>query len=459
VAQVFAFGILPRVGLGVYVQEGTGDRPYAVMNGDELVDAFSDRDEALARAASIMGRPDREPVFRGDDGQPNGQMRWLSASTPEQVSPTRAIDLETLTEAADSLNASPIPIPIDGGPGSVVHGTPATGGGVDANGWAHSGVMLMRADGTPHLMMRAELLPDIAQKVDSGRLAFGSIDINFDRAATDAAAGAIRGVRWESHALTNKPMNRGLMASTARAQTEESGRERLRAPGERLTMATTPTRAPGNKQTKTTTSSSSSAAPKGTSGGQVVDETVTGPPSSKAQANPPPVMDETVDSREDILNRAEVASNPDAAADAADDAGQDADLASRVAQLEAIVAALSAQNEALQQAAKAGPSREQLAQAAVAKAIRDGRVARSAEAQWLKVATLSGVEEFEKLTRGMRAIPQSQVAARGEAEPRVAGVNGGEPATSTSELEACMRAAGVSEAGIKRALSARKGEV
>ena len=392
------------------------------MRGDAVVSTHATRDEALEAALAANGLAPRDGIFRAEDGKPNGVVRWLSASTPEMAvdedgKPVE-IDRDSLIEAAADLNASPAPIPMDGGEGSRVHGSSDTGGNELANGWGQHGVMFERASGTPHLMLRSELLPDLAADTDTGRRAFGSIDIRFDRKATQAAGGKARGVVWKSHAITNMPMNKRLMPSTARAQGAESTESgRVLAPLTRINMST--------KKIERAPKAPPPAPP------------ATPPKSEVKQADPP--------------------APPAPPADPGADAQEDTDLAAKVAQLEALVQALMAKLNATVDAA---PDPEALAMAAVDKAIAEGRILAADKDLFLPVARL-GVPGFEKMTATLRAYPgkASPLAGavkRAEAKPRQAEIKPEDIVIDESDdLVRTMRAAKVGNAGIRKALAER----
>ncbi len=406
-----------------FVREGS-DGSYAVMRGDAVVSSHAARDEALDAALVANGIAPRETILRSSEGAPNGVMRWLSASTPEVAQDDEGndvpIDRATIEEAVAFLNAEPNAIGIDGGEGSIVHGLSETRGNVAVNGWGHHAVVLERSDGTPHAMLRAELLPDLASDVDTGRRAFGSVDWRFDRAATKKAKAA-RGVTWVSHAITNTPANRRLMPSTTRASAESTERGRLLASSKRLTM-TEPkiVRAPKDQPPPAPTG----APPK--------------PP--VARADPPaPSVPPTADG---------------------DLAAQVAAQAQQIARLTALVEALTEERNA---AVGEAPDPEALAMAAVEKAITEGRILAAQKDKWLAVARL-GVPQFEAATKALRAFPGKggSLARAGEAAPRHGDTK---PSVTEPKVDVvldendpdvkCMRAAKVSDAGIRRALAKR----
>lgn len=426
-----------------YVRE-VANGAYAVMRGDESLSTHASRDEALDAAVAVSGFPARDMIFR-HDGEPVGELRWLSASTPETVNDGCAIDRASLDEAAASLNASPSPIPVDGGDGSEVHGTSETRGNTAANGWGQYGVVLERADGTPHLMLRAELLPDIASDIDTGRRAFGSVDLGYDKQSTADAQGALRGVTWDSHAITNKPANKRLIPSTVRAAST-NGRGRLLASAKRMDMTTNR----GSVQRKT-----------------IGKAPIADPSAAGISA------DETVKSREDMLKRAgapvdsqEVDPDDDAAADSAlvtqMQSAIDA-LKATITQMQAVIDALTAENNT---AADSAPDPEKLAMAAVDKAIAEGRISAAHKEKWLRVTRgEGGIDTFETVTAKTRAFPgKSQILRTGEAAPRYddtaatatrAGYAPGGALDEGDQYVKMMRAAKVSTIGIKRALEKR----
>lgn len=382
-----------RVSIGaMHVEETSAG--YVVV-GTATPVAYSTRDEALSACVTrtLTG------LFQSSTG-PIGEWRWIDSSSECALSEGRKIDLTTLQEAADSLNGSPIPIPIDGATGSVVHGTSATGGGVPANGWGHAAALLKRADGTWHLMLRAELLPDVAADMDVGRWAFGSIDFAYDIAKTADADGALRGVTWESHAITNKPANKDLQPSSIRASAQVTTRIHMTTKLKRVEQ-------------------------KAAAQAAVADTEMAAPPPADAGAETP------------------------------EDAAAEADLATQVADLQKQVASLSAQVEALmsENMAMAAqiPDAAQLAASAVDDAIKTGRILATARDKWIEVARLD-LPRFRELAATMRAVPGRQ-AERKEVSPAASGqLLSGE---DVSHIVKTMRSAGVSQDAINKELERR----
>jgi len=156
------------------------------------------------------------------EGEPDGVWRWLDA-TAEEDAPIDGARIGELAiwQMAESLNARPSAVPINGGgapaglKASEAHGDAYTGGDHLANGFAHVGLVALHADGRPHLYLWSELLPEIAAEVDRGRLAYGSVRFGCDAVDEDDNAAAL-GAILISHALTNDPAVTTLTAGSER---------------------------------------------------------------------------------------------------------------------------------------------------------------------------------------------------------------------------------------------------
>lgn len=231
---------------GAFVRElATGE--WEVVDGetDERVgDVYATRNAALDAALAELGNPVKAPHLKDENtGTPVGAWRWLDATSEEPES--AALDADgnvvrpritaaAIWEMAASLNASPMPRPIDGGrvpdgfAPSPVHGT-AQDSGTPANGWAHAGVPFVTAAGETHLALRGELWPTVATEFDRGRLAYGSVHIEGEDIDE---TGAIEGATLESHGLTNRPVVQTLLPSTAMLSRGRQAVVTLRARGE-----------------------------------------------------------------------------------------------------------------------------------------------------------------------------------------------------------------------------------
>lgn len=196
---------------------------YTVSAGDSTNEYGSLR-EALDAALPTVATHEKQARLRSvETGDLNGAWRWLPATDvePAAIGGVR-IDAQAIHEMADSLNARPGPIPIDGGPTpagmlpSDVHGTASTGGGTPANGWAHWGVVVDGpAADQAKLYLYSELVPEVAREVDAGRIATGSVHFG----ATKLEGELPRGVELISHALTNDPAVKTLApANSVRGQ-------------------------------------------------------------------------------------------------------------------------------------------------------------------------------------------------------------------------------------------------
>lgn len=330
---------------------------------------------------------------------PGSVWRWLHASVEESApSPIDAAFLESL---AAELNASMLPRPVDGGVGSVVHGT------VDdtatlANGWAHRAVVFDE-DGKASLYLLCELLPEVAESTDSGRLAFGSIHAEY-RMDGDTVTSA----ELASHALTNRPANAQLSPSTA----------------VRSAHGTTCVRGAAVLARSTEKSMDEK------------DKTVT-------EAAMPP--DE---------KKPEEMAAADAPAPSVEE------LQAQIAEKDATIAALQAELEALKgESMDARESEAALAEKravdAVDTAISGGVIRKAAREQWLTLAR-SSLERFREMTAGMKAAPVGRVTREVESQ-RIETVD--EMSEQEAHLATMLRAGGLPDAKVKQkiaALRARK---
>lgn len=348
--------------------------------------------DALAASAPRA----HEPHLR-ENGEPVGEFRWLDAASTETASEDGYFDATALAELVDSLNTASMPVPIDGGAAvglspSPVHGT-ADDSSTPANGWGHAGALVELADG-PHMFMWSELWPSVAQDVDRGRIAYGSVLAMTPKRAED---GAYRECRLVGHALTNVPVIRTLTPSTA---------VRAFAPSVRSLSMTTKT------EPKITKKADPPAAP---------------PPAPvQAATEPPPPED------------------------------KDATIAALRSELEAAKAQIDALMAEAAAKADEGPTEEEKVAAAVKAAevvvdtaVKAGTVAPAARAKWVDVVMKSGEKVFADLTRGMRARPAARQVQGPEATNRPVQLDADDPFVKT------MRAAKVSDASIAKALIER----
>lgn len=391
--------------------------------GWEVVDrsgkVFSTHDgvvEALEAARAGLGAVSRTNHLR-DGGVDVGAFRWLDASGVESAAefPSGHIDEQTIEELAAFINRAPMPAPIDGGSvpadltPSPVHGT-AIDSGTPANGWAHEGCPVRHADGVLHLYLRSELWPTIAAEFDRGRIAYGSVLI--DAARVDET-GAYRGARLLGHALTNNPANRRLIQSTA----VRGGGIVLRASSTALrsNMKTKPT--PAADKPKTETKPAETTPKEAARAGEMEVE------SEDGSMPPPATLEEAM---------------------------------AQIEQLSATVSALQAELAARSETPAEDPKkveaeREKAAVEAVERALKEGRIRPEAREQWLKVAR-SDVGHFDKMTAGARVIPTKQTKGA-PTEGTLRSFDPNDPYVKT------MRAAGVSDAVIKRHLAKRTTEI
>lgn len=382
--------------------------------------AFADSDsltDLLDEALPLLDVAKRSRVM------PDGVMRWLDAASEERAEefPDGHIDAGTLEELAEYTNRSPMPAPVDGGAvvgmlPSPVHGS-AHDSGTPANGWVHAAAIVIR-DGSTHLYLRAELLPEIATEVDRGRIAFGSVLV---QASSLSEAGALRGAVLSGHALTNNPANRRLAPSTA---VRESSEPRV------LVMRSGPT---------------------------LLQH---GYSMSKSKTKAAAVTEPTEPTEPVVAERADEPSDAPPADAAPDKDALLAELEAKVAELQAQVDALLADAEMRAAAepseedlaAKAQAEREAVASELVEDAIARGKIYPATRDAWMSVAR-SDPEKFTQLTKNLRAVPQRQ------AKPAEAIKTSARMLDKKDPYVVAMRAAGVADAEIERRLAARAKEI
>lgn len=378
--------------------------------------------EMLEAARPRLGLPDRESVLR------DSEWRWLDASREERAEdfPDGHIDATTIEELADSINRASMPVPVDGGAvaagmlPSPVHGM-ARDSGTPANGWAHAGVPVLRADGSLHLYLHAELLPEIAAESDRGRIAFGSVLVE---AARLDESGALRGAVLAGHALTNNPANRQLTPSTA-----------VRGNVSALVMRAGATLLRSSIMAKRKPS-------------EQVEIDATHEPINAIEAAPVLREDEPEEPR------AEEAPPEDKDAKIAELEAKVADL---TAQLEALMAESEARADGMpseeELAEKEAAEREARAAEAVEAAIARGNLSASTREKWIPVARSRTPEEFAAMVKNLRAFPARQ------AKPAEAAKVSLRMLDKTDPFVVAMRAAGVSETEIERRIAARAKEI
>lgn len=171
---------------------------------------------------------------------------------------------------------------------------------------------------------------------------------------------------------------------------------------------------------------------------------------------------ETVAAREDMPPPAE-----EAAAEPEDKDAKIAALEARVAELTTALDAMRAEAEARaadcedpeKVAAAEAERKEREAAEAVDEAIKAGRVRAAARDEWLKVAR-SSVEQFAKLTSGLRAFPAARQAKAGESAARHTDSAAAARAIDPKDpYVVALRAAGLSDSKIASKISARSKEI
>lgn len=188
-------------GAWLTVDRATGDR----------IGTFDGPQEALDSLLAIpfFGDAVNAPIFR-DNGKAIGSFRWLDAAAEEAVPfvDGSQVTVPRMRTMIDRHNTDGEPCMIDGGTSDSRPHESAKDSTTRANGWAHVAAEWREPGGRVHIALYAELHPDIAPDVESGRLAKGSI--LFSHSKTDPA-----GARLLTHALTNRPVTQGLVAAPA----------------------------------------------------------------------------------------------------------------------------------------------------------------------------------------------------------------------------------------------------
>lgn len=185
-----------------------------------VLQTFTTKTAALDAALAVVRSSSSKVAVLRDAGthQPNGAWRWIHAADHEDEPgwDGSKITERTLDAAAVDLNGSANAVPVDGGmPDSQPHGSELSLGNVPATGWAHYAVRSVSRLGRQGLHVWAEVLADVAEKLDTGRLAFASIAVRGKRAPD----GEILGARFTSLALLNRPAQTSLTPHSARGET------------------------------------------------------------------------------------------------------------------------------------------------------------------------------------------------------------------------------------------------
>lgn len=187
---------------------------WEVVEGDRVIGTHASQRAALRSALATYKPTPKDVVLRTVDGEPNGAWRWIQAATAEDEPALdgKRISEATLDGALAHLNSSPRARVIDGGaPDSETHGSEFTAGATLATGWAHGAVRALTSLGRACIYVWAEVLPALAEALDTGRLAFASIAVR-GRRGDD---GEIADARFSSLALTNLAIADDLRPTSA----------------------------------------------------------------------------------------------------------------------------------------------------------------------------------------------------------------------------------------------------
>lgn len=198
--------------MAAFVRETEGG--WEVVDGEAVLSTHVSQRAALRAALATYKPTPKDVVLRTADGEPNGAWRWIQAATAEDepASDGKRISEATLDDALAHLNSSPRARVIDGGsPDSETHGSEFTAGATLATGWAHGAVRALTSLGRACLYVWAEVLPALADALDTGRIAFASIAVR-GRRGDD---GEIADARFSSLALTNLAVADDLRPTSA----------------------------------------------------------------------------------------------------------------------------------------------------------------------------------------------------------------------------------------------------
>lgn len=136
---------------------------------------------------------------------PDGVRVWLPAATVF-ADEHAEITPELIADLVASVNADSVSVPIDGGAiDSAVHESAQ----VRAVGWVHRAVVAM-TNGSPQAYFEAEVKPSVAAPIDSGELAYTSIEAAYE--IDDEGKYVPGSVKLISHGLTNTPRNREIQS-------------------------------------------------------------------------------------------------------------------------------------------------------------------------------------------------------------------------------------------------------
>lgn len=338
---------------------------------------------------------------------PDGVRRWIPAAVPHGAG-VEQVDAQFLADAALRLNTDTVSIPIDGGSFfSVPHETAH----VEAVGWAHRAAVFEE-----RLYLEAEVLPEINDAIEAGRVAFSSIDADFK---TDESGAYVPGsALLVTHALTNTPRDRkqepmqAIHAAHNGARVRFTTRARLAQESVMSKKSETKAEATQAEETKT------------------------------QAADPAMTLEEAMAKIAELEGKL---------------AALEATSAEMSAQLAATVEkgkAEQAKSEAEQVKAEA-ERKESAAAALVDEAIRCGQVAPASRGKFLALArrdietTRASIEQIPKRARPVTTAAESRGADTKKAS---------DWSESEQHLAASLRAGGLSEKSIEAAIARERGE-
>lgn len=342
----------------------------------------------------VASVPPKTPIM------PDGVRRWVPAATPRGAG-VEAVDEAFLADLAARLNSETVSVPIDGGSAvNVAHESAP----FDAVGWAHRAAVF---EGKFYL--DAEVSPNLAARIDAGRVAYSSIDADYQ---VDEAGRYVPGsARLVTHALTNTPRDR-----------QQEPMQAIRASMTRRVTFTERAR--------------------------LAQETSMSKKTETAQADTKAA---------DV--KAEETKQADAPAMTLEEAMKKiAELETKLAAMEATSAEMSAQLAASVQATEritqesAAQKLEAECAAVVDEAIRCGQVAPSSREKFMALARKS----IETVKASLESIPKRAVRVVKAAEVKAELERGQALTEDEQHLATQLRAGGLTEAKVKATIEARR---
>lgn len=332
---------------------------------------------------------------------PASVRRWVPAATPRGAG-IEAVNEQFLADMASRINAEAVSIPIDGGAKSNVAHKSAP---FDAMGWAHRAAVF-----EGKLYLEAEVSQEIAARIDAGRVAYSSIDADYqvDESGNYVPGSAV----LVTHALTNIPRDR-----------QQEPMQAIRASLTRRVTFTERARLAQETSMKDETKAAGAAT-------------------------------QTAEAKAEVAQAAAPAMTLEEAM------AKIAELETKLAAMEATSAEMSAQLAASVQATErltqesAAQKLETECAAVVDEAIRCGQVAPSSREKFMALARKS----LETVKASLESIPKRAVRVVKAAEVKATEQRGTSESFSEEEqhLATQLRAGGVPEAKVKKTIEAQR---